>query len=210
MINFDTLLIVSVLFAVVSVLFFISFIFSIKKKKLFGITTNLLLTLLMLSLSLLFGTISLATQGYRALTREELAAEVEIFPEDNQNFIAHFTFPDGSEAEYTLKGDELYVDAHILKWKPIANILGLHTAYELDRVAGRYINLEDEQTKPRTVHSLAKDKIANMFDLRRKYEFLSPLLDAEYGSASFVNVKKTKRLNILVSTTGLLIRNADK
>jgi len=36
--------------------------------------------------------------------------------------------------------------------------LGLKTAYELDRVAGRYTLLEDEQNKPRTVYSLARKK----------------------------------------------------
>ena len=43
-----------------------------------------------------------------------------------------------------MAGDQIYVDAHILKWTPAANLIGLHTAYELDRVAGRYDNIEQE------------------------------------------------------------------
>lgn len=206
MIKFDLLLIISLVFAVFCVLFFAAFIISIKKKKFMGTAANLTLSLLMLVTALLFGAISLGTQGYRALTHEELAATVEIIPQGGQKFRAHFIFPDESEASYELTGDELYVDAHILKWKPIANILGLHTAYELDRVAGRYIELDDEQKKPRTVLSLSKDKIVNMFDLRKKYVFLSPLLDAEYGSASFIEIDEAVQLKIFVSTTGLLIR----
>ncbi len=115
-------------------------------------------------------------------------------------------FPDGRVAAHTLAGDELYVDAHILKWKPVANILGLHTAYELDRVGGRYQQLNDEQNAPRTIYGLGEKKPVDMFNLRQRYSVLAPLLDAEYGSATFVAVEQPARLEVRVSTTGLLIR----
>jgi hypothetical protein len=113
-------------------------------------------------------------------------------------------------SEFELDGDELYVDAHILKWKSIANLFGLHTVYELDRVAGRYSQIEEETSKNRTVYSLSKEKMINIFDLRVEYELLSFLLDAEYGSATFINVRKSSKFKIMVSTTGLLIRTEKK
>jgi hypothetical protein len=148
----------------------------------------------------------MATQGYRALTREDVAAEVHLEPAGRQAFIARFVFPDGRQATHRLAGDQLYIDAHILKWKPVANVLGLHTAYELDRVAGRYASLDDEQSKPRTVHSLATNKALDLFDLRQKYTPLAFLVDAEYGSATFIDVKSPAVVELRVSTTGLLVR----
>jgi hypothetical protein len=47
-----------------------------------------------------------------------------------------------------------------------------------------------------------------LFGLRRRYEFLAPLLDAEYGSATFIPVTRPAELELRVSTTGLLIREA--
>ena len=120
--------------------------------------------------------------------------------------MAHFIFPDGRQASYKLAGDELYVDAHILKWKHFVNILGLHTAYELDRVTGRYIDVQDELVSPRTVFLLSQDKPLNMFNLRQRYFFLARLLDAEYGSATFINSDKPAIFEIRVAATGLLIR----
>ena len=38
---------------------------------------------------------------------------------------------------------------------------------------------------------------------------LAPLLDAEYGSATFITVDGPCTLHVLVSTTGLLIRKVD-
>ena len=172
-----------------------------------GASLGLLFATLLLSLAALSATLAVSTQGYRALTREEIVALVATEPTGEQRFSARFVFPDGREETFALSGDELYVDAHILKWKPLANLLGLHTSYELDRVAGRYSELEDERQEARTVHSLAASKPLDLFHLRRQYGLLfSPFVDTEYGSATFVEVEEAAELEVRVSTTGLLIR----
>jgi hypothetical protein len=162
--------------------------------------------LLLLALGTLAGTISVGMMGYRALTREDVAANIAVKPTGKQRFMATFRFPDGRESTYELAGDEIYVDAHILKWHPYANLIGLHTAYEIDRVAGRYHAVKDEREAVRTVHALARDKPVDLYALGRRYTFLAPVLDAEYGSATFVPVTRAAELELRVSTTGLLIR----
>jgi hypothetical protein len=167
---------------------------------------RLLLGLMLVFIGTTLGLISLGMQGYRALTREELAARLVVEPKGAQRIAAKVVFPDGREAAFDLAGDEIYVDAHILKWKPFANVLGLHTAYELGRVAGRYRDIRQERSAERTVYSLGRDRDLDLFDLRQRHAFLAPLLDAEYGSASFVPVTARSELELRVSTTGLLIR----
>lgn len=162
--------------------------------------------LLLLALGTLAGTISVGMMGYRALTREDVAANIAVKPTGKQRFMATFRFPDGRESTYELAGDEIYVDAHILKWHPYANLIGLHTAYEIDRVAGRYHAVKDEREAVRTVHALARDKPVDLYALGRRYTFLAPVLDAEYGSATFVPVTRAAELELRVTTTGLLIR----
>jgi hypothetical protein len=147
-------------------------------------------------------------QGFRALTREEVVAVVSVRPVGPQRFDASVRLPDGRNLGFVLAGDELYMDAHVIKWKPFASVLGLHTAYQLDRIAGRYRSLEQERHSVRTVHSLAPDTLIDLFDLRRRYAFLAPFYDAEYGSATFVAVTRPAELEVRVSTTGLLIREA--
>ena len=164
--------------------------------------------LLLLALGGVAGTISIGIQGYRAFTREDVAARILVQPAGPQRFNATFRFPDGRKETYVLAGDEIYVDAHILKWHPRANLIGLHTSYELDRVAGRYHALKEERSSARTVHALAREKPVDLYGLRRRYPFLAPVLDAEYGSASFVPVTRPAEFELRVSTTGLLIREA--
>lgn len=204
----NMLIILTVVFALLAVFFLVLAVGSGKKRKLMATSRNFVMTLLMISLSALFGTISISIHGYQALTKEELAATVKITPIAEQKFSALFIMPDGSEKVFTLAGDQLYIDAHILKWKPIANIFGLHTSYELDRISGRYSDLNDERNKVHTHYSLSQNKLFNMFDLRQKIALLSTLLDAEYGSASFINSNSSVEFRIMVSTTGLLIRKS--
>jgi hypothetical protein len=172
-------------------------------------TIRTLAGLIFLALGALAGTIALGIQGYQALTRENIAARISVRTASPQRFEAAFHFPDGRESAFALAGDEIYIDAHILKWKPLANVLGLHTAYELDRVAGRYHAIEQERSAARTIYSLGHEKPLDIFVLRQRYAFLAPLLDAEYGSASFVPVTRPAELELRVSTTGLLIREAN-
>jgi hypothetical protein len=162
--------------------------------------------LLLLSLGALGAALALGIQGYRALTHEEVAARISVRPVGPQRIAARFAFPDGREQSFEIPGDQILVDAHILKWTPAANLLGLHTAYELDRVTGRYRDLAQERGSPRSVFRLGAERPVDLFGLRKRYAFLSPLLDAEYGSASFVAVDRPAELELRVSTTGLLIR----
>src|SRR5262245_34003882 len=164
----------------------------------------------LVSLGSLLATSGFGLYGYRALTREVVAARVDVRPLGQQRFEAKFVIPDRPDATYEINGDAIYVDAHVLKWTPLANFLGLHTAYELDRVTGRYDDIAQEKSAERSVHSLAADKRVDLFNLRRHYAFLAPLVDAECGPGWIVAVTQPPTFEVRESTTGLLIRRAQR
>ena len=170
-----------------------------------GGTLRGLVALLLLALAALAATVTVGLQGYRALTFEEVAATVRTEPLAPQRFRATITLPDHRLAMYDLAGDAFYVDAHVLKWHPWASLLGLRTVYELDRVAGRYNAVADERTQPHTAYELARSKPVDLFLMARR-RLLGPLVDAEYGSATFVAATRPAIFEVRVSTTGLLAR----
>ena len=61
--------------------------------------------------------------------------------------------------------------------------------------------------RERSIHGLSTEKPADLFELVQRYTFLAPLVDTEYGSATFIDVSEPARFEVLVSTTGLLIRD---
>jgi len=169
-------------------------------------TLQTLIALLFLSSGVLLGMIALGIQGYQTLTHEEIAAHISVSPIAHQRFAASIKYPEGRVENFIIAGDEIYIDAHILKWQPLANLIGLHTAYELDRIGGRYRDIEQERAAERTVNSLGQYKPVNLFQIRQLHTFLAPVLDAKYGSATFVPVTQAAELEVRISTSGLLIR----
>ena len=161
--------------------------------------------LLFLALAGLAAAIVVGLRAYQTLTLEVLAATVTTQPLGPQRFRVMILLPDKRLAMYDLAGDALYMDAHILKWHPWVNLLGLHTSYELDRVAGRYNEVSDERVRPHTAYALARPASIDLFSIARR-RLLGPLVDAEYGSAAFVTGTRPAQYEVRVSTTGLLMR----
>lgn len=203
-----TLLIVAGVFAFGSVFFLAKAFGALRGGKPVKTVNRLVLFALCFAIAGLFGGVAVGTYGYRALTKEETVALIEIERLPEGRFSAAFVYPNGAKQVFDLAGDEIYVDARILKWKAPANLLGLHTAYELDRVAGRYARVEDERDRPRSVFPVSPAGPVDVFYLRHKFPVLEPLVDAEYGSASYVAAKDGATLELRVSTTGLLLRDA--
>lgn len=197
-------------FGVLAVILLIPTVSAWRQRHRISATIGFLTAALSGSVATLSGAVSVGIRGYRALTQEVVAATIKTEPLGPQRFRATVTLSDSSLHMFDLAGDQVFVDAHVLKWRPIGTLLGLETAYELDRIAGRYQSLADEQTRERTVYSLATRKPVDAFDLARRYWVLRPFVDAEYGSATFIGAtaRGGRTYEIRVSTTGLLVRPA--
>jgi hypothetical protein len=180
---------------------------ALARARLFRFLFRAVLALLLLGAGAVLGVVTLGIQGMQALTREETAARIKVVPTGAQRYDATLTFPDGRVETYDLAGDDIYIDGHIVKWTPLANMLGLHTSYRLDRIAGRYRALEQENTARRTVYAIGSPAVIDLVALGRRLP-LAEFFDAEYGSASYVPVAAPGELELRVSTTGLLLRRA--
>lgn len=202
----QVLIALSLGFAALAVTFLALAVRALRGRRWVGTAGRTTVGALFASLAALAATLSASTQGYRALTSEEVAMTITTVPTGPHAFQAYVELPDGRDTTLAVRGDQVLVDARILKWKYWANLLGLHTQYELDRLAGRYVDIDDERTMERTVHSLRPDASIDLYDLLQRYSFLRLLVDAEYGSATYLDVREPARLQVSVSTTGLLVR----
>jgi hypothetical protein len=200
------LLAVALGFGAFAVVLLILAVRTLRARRWMGAAGSTTVGALFASLAALAATLSVSTQGYRALTSEEVAMTVTTVPTGPHAFQAYVEHPDGRDTTLAVRGDQVLVDARILKWRYIGNVLGLHTQYELDRLSGRYIDIGDERRLERTVHSLHSEKSLDLYDLVQRYAFLGFLVDAEYGSATYIEVDRPARFEVSVSTTGLLVR----
>lgn len=161
-----------------------------------------------LALILIFG-LCFTTFGYRAANISIKVAEITIMPTTSQRFSAEVAWIDGEVDKFDIAGDQFYIDAKILKWQNWLGMLGVKTWYELDRIGGRYLSIQDETDKPRTIYQLAKQKDYDLYHLRKRHPSLDFLVDAEYGSAVFMLADTPKKIELYVARTGLTIKQVE-
>ena len=199
------------LLIVIALLLLASAVGAFRGRKPGGGIVSLLAALALGATGVAAGTAAWAFASFRSLSQESVAATIRIERPDpsSSEFLAHVRVVGGEERTFQLSGDQVVVDAQIVKWHPWANALGLTTAYRLDRIAGRYRSVDDERTRPRTVASLADDlpELADrLFTGIEARPWLEPLVDARYGSGTFVTADADDLLEVRVSTSGLLMR----
>ena len=197
---------IAIVCAILAVFFFLASSGSFRERHWVRGVVTLLLGSTLFAAALLFGAIAVGTQGYRAVTGEDVAVTVTTERVSPDSIRAKFTFPGGISRTYRIAGDAIQLEAHVLKWRPPVTRLGLRTQYELDRVSGSYRRPIDRETKPRTVLSIAVQKPIDFFDLATRFSFLDPLLAHEYREAALVPSGSSQTFEVRVSESELLVQ----
>lgn len=143
---------------------------------------------------------------YERLTHEQPALEVALKRTGDRHYQAKLTYPSSQTRDFELLGDEWQVDARMLKWKGLAQLLGFDTVYRLERLGGRYTDVTMEKSAPRTVHALAAPDTVDVWSLARRGRDYAPFIDALYGSATYVPMADGAVYQVTVSPTGLVAR----
>lgn len=143
---------------------------------------------------------------YARLTHEQEAARVSIRQLGERHYVVSVQTRKGAARHFQLQGDEWQIDARVLKWGALGNLLGFDSVYRFERLSGRYADITQERGAARTVHSLAEDPGLDLWSLLRKHHQYVPLADALYGSAVYVPMAEGAEYTVTVSTSGLVVR----
>jgi len=163
--------------------------------------------LVLLAIAALTFVVSLNLHTYARLTHESPVAEIVFEARAPQRYRATLTgVPSGDMQIFMLAGDEWQLDARVLKWKSWANLFGLDAQYRLERVSGRYRDIEQERTDERTVYSLSENPGVDLWKLSTQYPRWLPFVDAVYGSATYLPMADGARYQISITQSGLIAR----
>ena len=201
-----TLYALIIVFGLVAVLFFAAAIRNLRRRRIAGGLLNGTASLVLLLLASAAALVAANLRTYRQLSAEQRAGELQFTRIGYHQFNGAFTFPSGDRADFALRGDEWQVDAHVLKWHALANLIGFDAAYRLDRIGGRYASIDDERNLPRTVYALTQPERVDLWDLAHNHSGWIPWVDALYGSATFLPMADGALYEIEVTQSGLIAR----
>jgi hypothetical protein len=144
--------------------------------------------------------------SYEQLTDEQTISLIEFRENTPGEYTARLMIEGERDRLLSLSGDEWQLDARVVTWKPPVTILGLEPIYQLDRLSGRYADIEREKTEPRTVHSLSESGALDVFGIARRFPVLLPGVDAHYGTATYVPMADGARFEVSLSRDALIAR----
>jgi len=104
------------------------------------------------------GLIAVVAFGYLTcarLTSEQIVSRIEFTSVAPFEYRARLMIQGQRDQFFVLTGDEWQLDARLVTWKAPLIILGLEPIFRLDRLSGRYRDVDLERSAPRTVHALS-------------------------------------------------------
>lgn len=159
---------------------------------------------------LLFLSIATNLYSYDRLTYEQDIAKLTFSQLDEQEFRVEITYANQDKTDgFLINGDEWQMDARVIKWHGWAQLLGLNAQYRLQRISGRYSDIEDERQKPRSVYSLEQKDNIDYWKLIKNYKKWLPWIDAHYGSATYLPMAANTTYAVSLSQTGLIARSIE-
>jgi hypothetical protein len=144
--------------------------------------------------------------GYGRLIDEHMVGRIEFSQSAPGEYLARLMIDGEPDRLLPLRGDEWQMDARVINWKPPATLLGLDPIYQLERLSGRYTNVDDEMSEQRTVHALSEDLALDVWRVARRFPTLMPGVDAYYGTATYVPMADGALFEVTLTRTALISR----
>ncbi len=147
--------------------------------------------------------------SYQRLTHETIIADVYVRQLANQKYQLSLSFSDSDQDQhyYVLEGDQWQLDAKILKWKGWANLIGLDSFYQLERLSGRYRDIEQARLHLPAMHDLSQPpRGLDIWKMKRLFKEKLAFVDTLFGQGVFMPMVDGAHFQVSVGQSGLITR----
>lgn len=163
--------------------------------------------LALLALGTLVALTAYDVYSYKQVLQEQVVATINFDKIENQHYFAVLSDKDGKEQRVEIRGDQWQLDARIVKWQGYLSTFGLKPAFRLERLSGRYYDIEQETTAKRTAYAVHNSLYGvDIWRIFNSHPDWAPVIDAVYGSATYLPMKDGALFEISLSNTGLVAR----
>lgn len=205
----DGLLVISSLSALLIVIAAWRIVHQLKRKRLLSGIAWSIQGLLYFSVFIIVLLVYANLHTYQRLTHEAQVADVYLRELGRQRFQVSLSFSEAEEDQryYVVEGDQWQLDARILKWKGWANLLGLDSFYQLERLSGRYQAINEARTRPPSIHDLGQPpRGLDVWKLKQLLRDRIGFVDTFFGQGVFMPMADGAHYRVTISQSGLLVR----
>lgn len=161
----------------------------------------------LIAIAALIGLTAFDVYSYKQILQEQVVATISFERIEDQHYFAALADKEGKEQRVELRGDQWQLDARIVKWNGYLATLGIKPAYRLERLSGRYYDIEKETSAKRTAYTVHNSLYGvDIWKVLNTNPNWIPTIDAIYGSATYLPMKDGALFEITLSNTGLVAR----
>lgn len=143
---------------------------------------------------------------YQVLTEEQPVARLLVSQLDDQLWQVQIQSA-GEDRVAELSGDEWQIDARVLRWPANWQALGFKTRYRLERISGRYRDVEQEVSSRRTAVELGTEPFSDeLWSSLAQFSSKMDWLDAAYGSSAYHPLRDGAVYDVSLTNAGLISR----
>lgn len=164
--------------------------------------------LLCVLLALLLAGLGISLRQYLRMDTEVPVAILHARALGPQRFAVSLTDGAGQTREFEVLGDAWQLDAWVVRWRLPAVLAGVPSLYRLDRLSGRYHDIERERTGTRSAFALANAALPDLVAFQQRYPQWLPFVDTRYGSGAFLPLIDEGRYEVTLHPRGGLIARA--
>jgi hypothetical protein len=144
---------------------------------------------------------------FHRLTDESPIAELRFRKTGLQEYEATIASGDFCHPEkHLLYGDQWRMDAQFLKWRSWANLLGFDSMYRIERLAGRYLDVQEENTGRHLSYNLYPEEQLDLLFIMDSYNGRLSPVDTLYGSSVYDVMQEDVLYRVYRTQSGLLVR----
>lgn len=161
----------------------------------------------LLAVGTLIALMAFDVYSYKQILEEQVVATLNFEQIENQHYDAVLVDKEGNQQRFNIRGDQWQLDARIIKWRGYFASFGIKPAFRLERISGRYYDLEQETSAKRTAYAIHPSLYGiDLWQLLNKNPNWVPFIDAIYGSATYLPMKDGALFEVTLSNTGLVAR----
>lgn len=113
----------------------------------------------------------------------------------------------GKQQRFSVHGDQWQLDTRIVKWQGYFSGFNIKPAYRLDRLSGRYYDIEKETAAKRNNFLVTESLLQlDVWKFINEHPKWFSVIDAYKGSASYLPMKSGALYEVSLTKTGLTVR----
>ena len=178
-----------------------------RRKKILVCIIHFLFVVIFALICAIFALLYATLRGYENFTYNKPIFSVECPIKEDDSFVLKFIPLDGEESEarfYRIKGQQFVIEGHIIRWENFFVTVGMKPLYQVTRLTGRYISINDEKEKERSVYEIAEE--TRMWRWLMQYGEKIPGIDAVNGVSSFKDATENKKFIVHIVHNAFVIK----